>query len=85
MLTKEEFETYERLKWSFGRASDPSRRLLALLYAIDPSDSAAYKRMVRIYISTTGKTKELRQSIKEDEVLITKGLKSALLAYLEKD
>ena len=86
MLTKKEFETYELLKWTFGRASDPGRRLLALVYAVDPSDSPAYKRMVRLYLSTTGRTKELRESIKDDPgVLVTPDLKSGLLTYLGED
>ena len=86
MLTNKELETYELLKWSFGGASDPARRLLALLYAVDPGDSPAYKRMVRLYLSTTGRTKELRKSIKDDPgVLVTPDSKPGLLTYLGED
>ena len=48
MLTEKEREVYNLLKWTFGSASDPSRRLLALLYAVDPGDTPEYKRMVRL-------------------------------------
>ena len=81
-MTTKERDTYETFKWSFGKASDSSRRLLVFLYSVSLEDSAEYKRMVRALIGSYGKIDEMIDAIKEDRLFVESSMKDNLINYL---
>jgi hypothetical protein len=79
-MTTKEKDTYETFKWSFRKAHDSNRRLLAILYAVSHEDSPGFKTLIRSVVGS--KTEEMIDTIKQDRVLVSPSEKDDLISYL---